>query len=120
MSDEQTDVVIEIPLQQLADAVADRLAFEQRLGMCYRENALFVQSHFDTQLVHGSIQGDDKPRISHAWVINPDGTVHDAVLGQDFPQIVYERMFSAEVDVTFTRDQVFEHLQREKTWGPWT
>lgn len=98
----------------------DREAFKTRLGWCYRENALYVQMHVDMQLVHGSIQGAGHPRISHAWCINPDGSVHDAVLGQDMPQIVHERMFSAKVDVIFTRDEVFEHIRRQKHWGPWT
>lgn len=94
-------------------------AFNTRLGWCYRENALYVQLHNDTKLVHGSIQGDGKPRIDHAWCINPDGSVHDAVLGQDWPTDAYERFFSAEIETVFSRDEVFEHLQREKHWGPW-
>jgi hypothetical protein len=102
------------------DEIKRHEAFEARLGMCYRENALFVQMHIDTQLVHGSIQGRDYPRISHAWCINPDGTIHDAVMGADWPRDGYERFFSAETDVIFSRDEVYEHIRTEKHWGPWT
>jgi hypothetical protein len=94
-------------------------AFRTRLGWCFRENALFVQMHANTQLVHGSIQGEGCPRIDHAWCINPNGTIHDAVLGQDWPADAYERFFNAKLDVVFSRDEVFARLQREKTWGPW-
>lgn len=114
------DEIEMISVRELSDAFQKRAAFLSRLGQCYRLNALFVQMHGDrTQLVHGSIQGDDNPRISHAWCINPDGSVHDAVLGQDFPQIVYERLFNSEIDVVFNRDEVSEHMRNERHWGPW-
>lgn len=117
---EMTDTQLQTKSPELESALKEREAFKARLGNCYRENALFVQFHDGTQLVHGSIQGEDHPRISHAWCVNEDGTVHDAVIGQDFPAIVYERLFNTNVDVTFTRDEVFTHLQHEKHWGPWT
>lgn len=101
------------------DAQNKRNGFEARLGWCYRNNATYVQLHANTKLVHGSIQGNGHPRIGHAWCVLIDGSVYDATLDQVWSWNEYREFFSAEVGVIFTRDEVYQALLTQKTWGPW-
>ena len=98
----------------------DDSTLQGRLGNCYRLAAKYVLDKRDgTKLVHGSIQGMGNPRIDHAWAVRPNGTVHDAVLQEDFPQKVHDALFNAETDHTYTKEQVLDQTVATGHWGPW-
>lgn len=92
--------------------------FDDRIGKCYEMAARWVCDHPSAKLVHGSIEGMGKPRISHAWA-ESGGRVFDAVMGEWFDADVHRSMFNAIPEHTYTRAQVLDHVLESGNWGPW-
>jgi hypothetical protein len=90
-----------------------------RLGRCYELSGSYVTWHRDYLLVHGTIQGAGYPPNPHAWVILPDGQVHDPVTDLTLPAEVYVRVFGAIEQVRYTYIEMARHVLRTEHWGPW-
>lgn len=104
----------------VAEASAAVDGFRARLGRCYELSGRHVMNACDgSRLVHGTIQGAGHPRIGHAWVEKPDGTVYDPVLDAEFPAEIHALVFSARVDAVYDLEGVAVQSLRSGHWGPW-
>ena len=65
-----------------------------RLGQCYPLSYRYATRRPGRTLVHGSIQGMGQPRIGHAWVRNPDGTVHEPATDEDWSADLFQAFFT--------------------------
>jgi len=104
---------------------------KQRLGRCYELSAKYVLDHPDAVLVHGSIEGGGHPRIGHAWVNLPPetvklddlvielGLIHDPVTEMTMPTEAWLFLHNAEVDDTYTFDELRELIVATHHWGPY-
>ncbi len=97
----------------------DHLPFKERLGRCYELSGLMVLHNPDTSLVHGSIQGMGNPRIAHAWVDLPDGSVWEPATNKVWTRYTFEAFFRAEVTRKYENRSALEHFVRHETYGPW-
>ena len=78
-----------------------------------------MEGRNDVTLVHGTIQGAGQPPNPHAWVRFDDGTVLDPVLGDRMPAEEYRTKMNAVEHVTYTADELAEHVMEHQHWGPW-
>ncbi len=90
-----------------------------RLGYCYELSGNYVARRQDCILVHGTIQGCGYPPNPHAWVILPDGMIHDPVGDVTLTADAYTRIFSAVEQVRYTYVEMARHALRAAHWGPW-
>lgn len=99
----------------------------KRLGRCYelagRELLERCCSH--TRLVHGMIARNGFV-VHHAWLeweeewFRGSGTVcWEPVTDLTLPQDAFERLFGAEKQVEYTRDEASKLMLRTKHYGPW-
>lgn len=94
-------------------------SMDDRLGRCYELSGRYVMNNVDTNLVHGTIQGAGKPRISHAWVILSNGDRFDPVTEISLPKDAFDRFYNSTEDVVYGQDEVFRMLAKNRHWGPW-
>ena len=90
-----------------------------RLGRCYELAGEYVCMHQDAVLVHGTIQGFGYPPNPHAWVVLPDGQVHDPVADIVLSADAHASMFNATEQVRYTYEQMARHAFVTRHWGPW-
>jgi mRNA interferase RelE/StbE len=94
--------------------------FGERLGRCYElAGREVMMDRSGIILVHGSIEGFGNPRIGHAWVIRPGGTVYDPVLDQEFEPEHHRDFFDAREHVRYTSHEARVEMVRHEHWGPW-
>ncbi len=91
--------------------------FKDRLGSCYQ---LAGQAVVDDKgdLIHGSIQGEDNPRIGHAWVDTGEG-IYAPVIDKDLPYDFWIRFAKPIEEVRYTKTEAMIQMLRSKHWGPW-
>jgi hypothetical protein len=77
------------------------LSHRQRLGRCYELSGLIALHNPHVTLVHGSIQGFNYPRIAHAWVELPDGSVWEPVTNKVWHHSIFDGFYRAEVTVRY-------------------
>ncbi len=94
------------------------MSFKTRIGRCY-ELAGRYQSNNGGILVHGSIEGFGNPRLDHAWVVNNDGSVHEAILQEDLEPYIFEQLFNPEENSRYDRFEAALLALKSKHWGPW-
>lgn len=119
-----TGPVSEARLSRLRDRVAtiypeDGAPFNERLGFCYVLAGRKILDHPNALLVHGSVQGDDKPRIHHAWIIIEDGRIWEPVTNQVFNPMLWEYTFNPMTDVIYTSTDAAKAMLKHKHFGPW-
>jgi hypothetical protein len=73
----------------LINPTAD-LSHRQRLGRCYELSGTIALHNPHVMLVHGSIQGFNFPRIAHAWVELPDGSVWEPVTNKVWHRPIFD------------------------------
>lgn len=75
----------------------------------------------ETKLVHGSVQGVfGDTRLSHAWVVQPDGRVWEPTTNKPWPADVFKAFFHPKVDKVYSTKQVLANLAKTHSYGPWT
>jgi hypothetical protein len=94
-------------------------AFSKRLGRCYELSAKYVFDHEGCVLVHGSIQGFGRPRIDHAWVVLPDGDVHDPVADTTWSAELHRQIFNAVETKRYAKIEAVVCMVRDEHYGPW-
>lgn len=96
--------------------------FRKRLGRCYEFAGRLASANPNAglRLVHGSIEGNGRPRIGHAWIEFKDGWVWEPTTNKVWTQDAFERFFSARIDSTYDVGTVYRLTVQHKTWGPWT
>ena len=96
--------------------------FEERIGRCYEFAGRLASANpgASMRLVHGSIEGDGRPRIGHAWIELTDELVWDPTTNMVWAQDAFERFFSARTDTTYDVAAVYRLTWQHKTWGPWS
>lgn len=92
-------------------------SLQDRLGKCYVLAGRNIYEGWD--LVHGSIQGWNHPRIGHAWNIKPDGKVYDPVMDQEFDPDTHRLAFKAEEYGRWDPTEAATMATKEGHWGPW-
>ncbi|HVZ65088.1 MAG TPA: hypothetical protein VG936_11000 [Lacunisphaera sp.] len=97
----------------------DHLTHKERLGRCYELSGLIVLYNPDTSLAHGSIQGLGNPRIAHAWVDLPDGSVWEPATNKVWSRTGFEAFFNPRVSQKYDNRRALEHFAQHETWGPW-
>lgn len=92
-----------------------------RLGQCYvlAGRAVAFGPYEVGTLVHGSIEGYGNPRIAHAWVELPDGSVWEPISDTEYPQIVFRALFHPGPGPRYAREAVLKHIAGSAHWGPW-
>lgn len=95
------------------------LPHPQRLGRCYELSGLVALHNPDFTLVHGSIQGLKFPRIAHAWVELPDGSVWEPVSNKVWNRSIFDGFYRAQVTVKYDHRSMCERCARHEHWGPW-
>jgi hypothetical protein len=93
--------------------------FEDRLGRCYELAGRFATSNADCTLVYGSIQGNGKPRLDHAWVELPGGDCWEPITNKVWPAIVMERLFGTIPHKKYSNEEVLKNSLKYEHWGPW-
>ena len=65
----------------------DAMKFEDRLRRCYElAGKGILHAPEGSTLVHGTIEGFGNPRIGHAWVELPDGSVWEPISRVVYPK----------------------------------
>jgi hypothetical protein len=97
-------------------------SLKDRIGRCYELSYKFITSHFESDmlLVHGFASDPSRTnRINHAWIEKGNGMVFDPVMDQELPKIVYYKMFHAEPDHKYTRQEALHNAIDSGQYGPW-
>lgn len=97
----------------------NNLPHKQRLGRCYELTGNIALHNSGVELVHGTIQGCGAPRIAHAWVVLPDGSIWEPVTNQVWKKSVFYEFFSAVVRKRYDRQTFLRLAVRHEHWGPW-
>lgn len=119
-----TGTVSDARLTRLRDRVATVYPsadspFRERLGFCYVLSGRKILEHPDALLVHGSVQGDDKPRIQHAWIITEDGHIWEPTTNQLYGPIDFDQTFNPIVGAIYTSTDAARKMLQHKHFGPW-
>ena len=105
-------------MSDYADPNAD-VAHADRLTKCYQLAGAFSLANRTTRLVHGTIQGMGHPRIAHAWVILPGGSVWEPITAATYTPEVFSGFFHAEEHHNYRNHDMRELAMFAKHWGPW-
>lgn len=93
--------------------------FEDRLGDCYPLVGQYMFNHRDSTMVHGTIQGYGQPRLEHAWVENPNGTIFEPATGHLMSKEEFTAWANPEKEVRYTYDAAVFEMDQSGHWGPW-
>ena len=93
--------------------------FRDRLGGCYVLSGRAVAFEAMGDLVHGSIEGGGHPRNPHAWVVLPNGDIHDPVMDTTMTAPMWEAFANPIEEVRYTPAQVNSIIADTGHWGPW-
>jgi hypothetical protein len=102
----------------LINPTAD-LTHRQRLGRCYELSGLIALHNPHVTLVHGSIQGFNFPRIAHAWVELPDGSVWEPVTNKVWHHSIFDGFYRPQVTIKYDHQAICRLCARYEHWGPW-
>lgn len=102
-------------------------AFADRLGNCYELTGTYlfgagpdsVGAHPGSTLVHGTIQGNGQPRLQHAWVENPDGSIFEPATGHRMTADEFKAWASPQVDARYTSAAAIFEMTNSGHFGPW-
>ena len=93
----------------------------KRQGRCYELAYKVLMDEPDVPgllLVHGTVV-EVRTRISHAWLMLPDGRAYDPVLKRYFSAREYVGRFEAIADRSYTPKEAAEAALHHKHFGPW-
>jgi hypothetical protein len=91
-----------------------------RLGRCYELAGEFaLMGDEGVILVHGSIQGFGNPRLKHAWVELPNGSVWEPASNKEWDRQVFDRVFNPQADNKYDQLSVAKYCTQHEHWGPW-
>lgn len=109
------------PKQGYGTDTRDADTFDKRLARCFElaTKAAAYGAPDGSTLVNGSIQGFDNPRISHAWVELPDGTVWEPITRDIIDPRIWKAVYRPVEDVRYSRDEVFQNMAAFAHYGPW-
>jgi hypothetical protein len=92
---------------------------KKRLGRCYELAGNLALHNPETQLIHGSIQGFGAPRIPHAWVVLPDGSIWEPATNKVWEKPIFYGFFNAIVRKRYDQQTFMRMMVRHEHWGPW-
>lgn len=108
-----------MPAATIIEAYEDPTKDTNRLGRCYEIAGRFASHHDGVTLVHGSIQGFNNPRIDHAWVELPDGSVWEPASGHEWDRTVFDGIFRPQEKMRFNHMDTLVNSLKAGHWGPW-
>lgn len=104
------------PTEDEARGVFRRAKF---LRQCFVMAALYVRSHRNAKLIHGTMTTFDGETIAHAWVLTASGKVFDGVEQEFFDRASYYDTFNAREEYRYSHAEMMELISKTKRFGPW-
>lgn len=102
-----------------ADGPGADAPFEERKGYCYVLAMRYTYEHPIRALIHGTIHGPHMPRIDHAWVELPDGSVWEPITNSTFDQQDFRILFGAREERRYNDTEAARAMLRSNHFGPW-
>ncbi len=90
-----------------------------RLGRCYELTGKIALHNPHVDVIHGSIQGMGAPRIRHAWVALPDGSIWEPVTNKVWSKKGFYDFFSAIDIKRYPNSAYLKLVVEHEHWGAW-
>lgn len=93
---------------------------DENIGRCFELSLEYQAKNPEYILVHGIITNLFPPyqSIYHAWC-EKDGMIYDAVMENEYPEIVYNALFKAKAVHKYNIDSAILKTLINKTYGFW-
>jgi len=99
---------------------SDEDGFYQRLGRCFELAGTFmIHDPSARLLIHGTIQGDGRPALAHAWVYTRHGDIWEPITNSLYDPRDFKAMFSPVQERAYSLVETSRHMLVTKHYGPW-